>query len=326
MNTPSVSQPSQSYTVDKAIDQWLRLQGIGKRPGTLHYHQEVAQIIRERWTDLQTPVDQVTDEQCIAFAESISHYCASRFNGTVFAIRKIVPRASIIPRRRYSVVPRNVPTPDEFQRVIAALDVATQGNAGLVIRFIAQTGLRINEARQLRWENVREDHVYLPGEITKNGRPRCVPFVDGTREVVNALKRVQKYHHDRRGFVLPQGRCNLALRYACRFLGLPRYGHHTFRHYFATQCIKSGVDIPTVAKWLGHSDSGALLLKCYCHLIDEHTTEMAKRVKVGGLPLPLQSEALNVIPLTQPATVETATLEASVLGETVKDVAVTVPG
>ena len=69
----------------------------------------------------------------------------------------------------------------------------------------------------------------------------------------------------------------------------------------AARCIQSGVDIPTVAKWLGHSDSGALLLKTYCHLIDEHTAEMAKRVKVGSMPPLLEYEADNVIALTQPA-------------------------
>jgi integrase len=82
---------------------------------------------------------------------------------------------------------------------------------------------------------------------------------------------------------LPQAECRKTLRYACRLAGIPHVTHHTFRHFYATRCIMSGVDIPTVAKWLGHLDGGALLLRTYSHLIDDHARQMAKRVKVGGL-------------------------------------------
>jgi hypothetical protein len=39
-----------------------------------------------------------------------------------------------------------------------------------------------------------------------------------------------------------------------------------------------GVDIPTVAHWLGHSDGGALAMKVYGHLRREHSASMAQKV------------------------------------------------
>jgi integrase len=42
-----------------------------------------------------------------------------------------------------------------------------------------------------------------------------------------------------------------------------RITHHELRHLFATRCIESGVDIPTVSRWLGHKDGGALAMKVY---------------------------------------------------------------
>ncbi|HZL14026.1 MAG TPA: tyrosine-type recombinase/integrase [Verrucomicrobiae bacterium] len=45
---------------------------------------------------------------------------------------------------------------------------------------------------------------------------------------------------------------------ACRKLSVPHISHHDLRHLFATTCIESGVDIPTVSRWLGHQDGGAL--------------------------------------------------------------------
>ena len=68
-----------------------------------------------------------------------------------------------------------------------------------------------------------------------------------------------------------------------------RVGHHDLRHLFATICIESGVDIPTVSRWLGHQDGGALAMKTYGHLRDEHSIAQAKPARGvghrGGLDL-----------------------------------------
>jgi integrase len=65
---------------------------------------------------------------------------------------------------------------------------------------------------------------------------------------------------------------------AATFVGMERITHHDLRHLFATRCIESGVDIPTVSRWLGHRDGGALAMRTYGHLRDQHSTEMAQRV------------------------------------------------
>ena len=44
-----------------------------------------------------------------------------------------------------------------------------------------------------------------------------------------------------------------------------RHPRHDLRHFFATTCIESGVDIPTVSRWLGHKDGGALAMRLYGH-------------------------------------------------------------
>ena len=54
--------------------------------------------------------------------------------------------------------------------------------------------------------------------------------------------------------------------------------HHDLRHLFATRCIENGVDIPTVSRWLGHQDGGALCMKTYGHLRGEHSANEARKV------------------------------------------------
>ena len=66
---------------------------------------------------------------------------------------------------------------------------------------------------------------------------------------------------------------------AAKIVGMERITHHDLRHLFATICIESGVDVPTVSRWLGHKDGGALAMKVYGHLRDEHSAVQAQRVK-----------------------------------------------
>jgi hypothetical protein len=41
------------------------------------------------------------------------------------------------------------------------------------------------------------------------------------------------------------------------------------------------VDIPTVSRWLGHKDGGALAMKTYGHLRREHSVAQAQKVHFG---------------------------------------------
>jgi site-specific recombinase XerD len=53
------------------------------------------------------------------------------------------------------------------------------------------------------------------------------------------------------------------------------------RHLYATTAIESGIDIPTVAKLLGHKDGGALAMRVYGHLRQEHAKAAVQKIKFG---------------------------------------------
>jgi hypothetical protein len=59
--------------------------------------------------------------------------------------------------------------------------------------------------------------------------------------------------------------------------GFEKFGFHDCRHTFISYCIMSGVDILTVAKWVGHSDGGVLIGKVYGHLATEHRQRAAQK-------------------------------------------------
>jgi integrase len=88
------------------------------------------------------------------------------------------------------------------------------------------------------------------------------------------------------------GECRKSLNRACKKVGIDRITHHDLRHLFATRCIESGVDIPTVSRWLGHKDGGALAMKTYGHLRREHSISQAQRVSFA----PVMPKQAAVIP------------------------------
>jgi len=56
-----------------------------------------------------------------------------------------------------------------------------------------------------------------------------------------------------------------------------------------TRCawaIESGVDIPTVSRWLGHKDGGALGMRVYGHLRNEHSVAARRAGKMAAAATP----------------------------------------
>jgi len=271
-----------------ALRTWAALQGIGKKPSTREYHQEIVGIVLNRWPGQRDDIRSVTDHELTTFVLDISErYSPSRFNGILSAIHGVFPDTrKKFKRQRVPAKERHVLTDDEYNALLAELDRAPQSHGGLVVRFLSETGMRIGEARRLTWSCVKSDRIVVPGSISKNGKQRTIPFMGRIRDTLEALRGIATT--DR---VLPQAEVQTSLRSACERLGLPRLSHHDFRHQFATRCITSGIDIPTVARWLGHLDGGALLSRLYFHLVEEHSFRMAAKAKL--LPVP----ALALVPI-----------------------------
>ena len=259
-----------------ALGQWLALHSLGRKASSVKFNQEIHGIIVRLWPGaLNSAVATISLHQVIAFAERVTHYCPSRWNAMVSALRTITPHGLKLKRRPLTGKERATLSPAQFDLLLRELDLAKRSHGGLVVRFLAQTGMRIAEARRAEWPHVKEDHFCLPGSITKNGLPRAIPFVPGILATLAALRRVGDGVR-----VIPQAECKTALQSACRRAGLRALSHHDFRHLFATRAVESEVDIPTLARWLGHTDGGALLGRRYFHLLNAHSRRMAARVVI----------------------------------------------
>ena len=119
-----------------------------------------------------------------------------------------------------------------------------------------------------------------PSKHDEQGHP--VPILEPMRDLLNRIKATPRFFTSRAreqgGYVLSIIQCRRILTAACAKVKTARITHHDLRRLFATRCIESGVDIPTVSKWMGHNDGGALAMKVYGHLRDEHSQAMAAKV------------------------------------------------
>jgi integrase len=116
-----------------------------------------------------------------------------------------------------------------------------------------------------------------PQESTKNSEMRRIPIIPAMEDL---LKRIRSRcsNEEPSYAVLRVNEAQKSMDNAGQKVGMQRITHHDLRHFFATICIESGVDIPTVSKWLGHKDGGALAMQVYGHLRNEHSRAAAKKV------------------------------------------------
>jgi len=153
-----------------------------------------------------------------------------------------------------------------------------------LVEFLAYSGLRaFSEAAWITWNDVdwnrREIIVRgAPTTGTKNSEVRRLPILPDMERLLHSIE-ARKAQRKPTDCILETKECRGALTRACKVVGIPRVTHHDLRHLFATRCIESGVDIPTVSRWMGHRDGGALAMKVYGHLRNQHSQEMAKKVK-----------------------------------------------
>lgn len=208
-----------------------------------------------------------------------------------------------IKRRRIVLKLIKVPSREEFQRLVAAIRqsdgrISSQARAkegADLVELLAYSGCRLDEARNLRWQDVSFEHrrITITGgqQGTKNHEFRTVPMTDALAQLLERIHGESQVQPS--DLVIQIRSARKCLETACRRLELPAYSHHDFRHFFATTCIEAGVDIPTVSRWLGHKDGGALAMRVYGHLRQEHSFSQIKLVSFGSVPGPPKSDPMG---------------------------------
>ena len=282
------------------------LQGRGRQmrritDSSRHYREQTLAALWRSWPELGAKdVRKLSEREVEEWARKFAaEYSATRYNNTLDTLRALFRVAIESGARmdnpadkvgRLPVTAKALVLPEREQFLTLVKVIRNAGgwcsrDCADLVQFLAFTGARKDEAANVLWSDVDfvRDRIHL--RITKGGRPRHVPMIREARALMDRL------HAEREGEaantpVLRVREAQKAIDAAAKKVGMTRITHHDLRHLFATTCIEAGIDIPTVSRWLGHRDGGALAMRTYGHLRDDHSAQAAKRVSFDSTPLP----------------------------------------
>ena len=273
------------------------------KPRTRDYWRECLAALQKSWPGLsETEIRKITQADCKKWASAYAKKASpTRYNNTVSVLRHVLNvavEAGVVYSNAAAAVKRApvrgkqiaLPTTEQFNALLAEMRNGHGRDSRNCADFaagLAFTGMRKGEANGLEWRDVdfAAGEIVVRGDAetgTKNWELRRVPLIP------EACALFERMRGERSGESLDTkvfrvNECQKALDRACKKVGTDRITHHDLRHLFATRCIESGVDIPTVSRWLGHKDGGALAMKTYGHLRREHSIAQAQRVSFASV-------------------------------------------
>ena len=207
------------------------------------------------------------------------------------------PAAKIQKRQviRHSI---EILTPEELELVFRYAD----NRSADFYRTLLFTGLRLGEARYLRWTDIDltpgQEHIKVRStkvHLTKTRMDRTVPLC---RQAVELFLRLQSRRKDNSLFVFPGRKGgvrgeNRNTWVAClqrieEHTGIRidkgrfRTGLHLFRHTFASFAVASGISVRVVQQWLGHST--IVMTERYTNLLPNQLRDPVERLSFDFKP------------------------------------------
>ena len=242
-------------------------------------------------------------------ASTIRHSCAILGGAMKCAVEAGLTKANPVEGIK---LPRKAKTTFEVvdrEQIPAFVEAAENTQYPNELLFMLYTGVRVGEARGLKWDDVDMDagtaHIQRQLNAVTHG-DRFTPPKDGENreihlpaEAVEVLKRQRKRQLEQRiaagdkwveddvtrdlVFRQRNGKAHseLSIYKACkaagREIGVPGLHPHDLRHSYAVAALRSGVDVKTVQHNLGHK-SASITLDTYAAYTSDAGKEGAKKL------------------------------------------------
>ena len=307
---------SAKMTFGEAAESHLRDldNNVKLKPRTRAYYRERLHALEKSWPNLSSSeIRRISPGDCKAWAGKYGRMSApSNYNNTVALLRHVFavaveagviygnPAAAV---KRAKFRPKEIALPSS-EKFNAMVEEMRNGHGRFsrhcadFVEGLAYSGMRLGEANTLEWRDLdfSASEIAVRGDAvtgTKGGEGwRRVPMIADARTLFERL-RSERAGESLDAKVFQVSECQKAIDRAAKKVGAHRITHHDLRHLFATQCIESHVDVPTVSRWLGHKDGGVLAMKTYGHLRREHS--QAQALKVSFTPVP---KSADIVPFS----------------------------
>ncbi len=147
----------------------------------------------------------------------------------------------------------------------------------LILMFLYYAGMRLNEVRNIRWEDIDFDRGLIHIKIAKGEKERVVFLHQELR------KTLEFYGMKNHGYVLISQKgekysyksIQLIVKHAAEREKIKKkVTPHTLRHSFATHLLEGGADIRYIQQLLGHKYLRTTQI--YTHVANKEIKELAK--------------------------------------------------
>ncbi len=146
----------------------------------------------------------------------------------------------------------------------------------LLLALLYYAGLRLNEARNLKWEDMDFDRELIHLKTAKGGKERVVflhPKIKALLEV-SGLRSEGLVLETQNGEKYDKRTLQQIVKNASRKAGIVKKATpHTLRHSFATHLLEGGADIRYIQQLLGHKDLRTTQI--YTHVANSNIKNLA---------------------------------------------------
>lgn len=295
-STASRSPEVLAITLGAAVDvELLRIrEDENLKPRTADYYGERVKALRKSWAGFdQIKIETLTEKQVDDWARRVrSLMAASSFNATLGLLRRVMRRAikaglrcsdpfDEITGKAVASKRPSLPSSKEFAAFVENIRGGGgrfSNDAADLVQFLAFGGFRKTEAAGITWADVDfKSKVIRVRSGKTQAAKREVPMIP---LMIELLERIKSERGEYQAFdqVMMVTECQGAMTRAAGAVGVARITHHDLRHLFVTACVEAGVDVSTIAEWVGHADRGALILKTYTNIRRDHSRAMASKV------------------------------------------------
>ena len=274
--TPKFKEAVELFKLELQNDSTMKPRSKGYRLGCL-------QKLQRTWPELwELRLDQITQQACKEWSVKLGKMIACQYyNNMIGTLRMVIGVGMKAHKEATGIILENpameikrvkikqkdlrLPESAHFKGLIENLRKKSGGwgpRAADLVEFLAYSGMRIrSEALWVTWEDIdwQRNEIIVRGNPetgTKNSEIRRLPILPDMEKLLKRLKdNLGKLGAT--GRILQVSRCHESLSRACKEMRISYLTHHDFRHLFATRCIESGVDVPTVSRWLRPQGRGS---------------------------------------------------------------------
>lgn len=305
------SKPAQT-TIGAAIDKYLDYVDHHRSERTyLTYRYTLDTLLRQSYT--KTYVEEVTREDVLKFMTD----CFKRNLGNRTVYGKVVVVLQMFKRYGKTKLLEASDWPDYVEKIrpiyepeeITGLLRHATSDEGIFLKFLLASGFRDREVRHVTWRDIdfrnslaRVTAKPVFGFHPKNWDERAVPLPTALIEQLEGLRQRRNASPAQLVFPNSKGRpdsyndmivkrvayraelnCGQCLtKHGNRCSEGPYCQHyylHKFRHTFATEHLRHGVDIRTLQNWMGHRDIKSTMV----YLKGVHSKDALAKVNAGAL-------------------------------------------